>query len=631
MLYEIYKEKMESLTKIGMFDMYPKCANRDAWDSIDIDLKHHIIKEAEEYLGYEWPRMKATDYLDYYREGSRASFDKIFKMNFDALTKLTLGECAEGEGRFIDDIANGVYARCEETSWVHTGHLQHHGDEQIPLYTGKYLDLRSCSMGSQLAHVYYLLKSELDNISPYLCKRIEHEIKVRILDNYIENDHWWMNLTPDGIVNNWNTHCNKNVMRTALIMETNPDRLKKIMSKICRSLDVFLSIHEEDGACNEGPGYWKGAGFSFLNILVFISEIYQIPIETFLDDRIRNMASYLYKVFIHDDYYMSYADGNGRNPMYDIKLYLTSKALSDVKLQDLSIDVFQKHQSLDIFYDHFIYILFDYLEYVMNYKDMKTSSNKASDKRYYLKEAALNNAHIFAARQNEGNEKGFFAGLKGGHNNESHNHNDIGAFYIFYDGLPVVIDAGAGMYTIKTFSPERYDIWTMQSIWHSLPVINGHMQSDGVEYKSKSFKVTSKDEISWASMEISDAYSEKTEIKSFNRKIILNRVNKSVALFDEINMINSENEIVLYMTVLYNPEITDTGDILLSNGDNTIYLDYDKNLLKPFSEVKDVSNDKKLRESWGDSIYRLGFTVIESKQKNVFEFTFKILSEGNNE
>ena len=37
-------------------------------------------------------------------------------------------------------------------------------------------------------------------------------------------------------------------------------------------------------------------------------------------------------------------------------------------------------------------------------------------------------------------------------------------------------------YTQKTFSPQRYEIWTMQSAWHNLPTFDGVMQEAGAQY-----------------------------------------------------------------------------------------------------------------------------------------------------
>jgi hypothetical protein len=77
---------------------------------------------------------------------------------------------------------------------------------------------------------------------------------------------------------------------------------------------------------------------------------------------------------------------------------------------------------------------------------------------------------------------GLFVAFKGGNNGESHNHNDLGTMEIFADGKPLLIDCGVGEYTAKTFSKERYDIWTMQSQYHNCPQVNGFNQKEGKEY-----------------------------------------------------------------------------------------------------------------------------------------------------
>ena len=70
-------------------------------------------------------------------------------------------------------------------------------------------------------------------------------------------------------------------------------------------------------------------------------------------------------------------------------------------------------------------------------------------------------------------KEGLFLATKGGHNGESHNHNDVGTCSVWFNQTPILIDAGVGTYTRQTFSGERYSIWTMQSNYHNLPMING--------------------------------------------------------------------------------------------------------------------------------------------------------------
>src|SRR5665811_67811 len=79
---------------------------------------------------------------------------------------------------------------------------------------------------------------------------------------------------------------------------------------------------------------------------------------------------------------------------------------------------------------------------------------------------------IALARDKEGTTAGFYFSAKGGSNGEGHNHNDVGSFMLYFNGDPVMIDVGVGTYTSKTFSPQRYDIWTMQS---NYPVSYTHL------------------------------------------------------------------------------------------------------------------------------------------------------------
>ena len=57
--------------------------------------------------------------------------------------------------------------------------------------------------------------------------------------------------------------------------------------------------------------------------------------------------------------------------------------------------------------------------------------------------------------------------VKAGNNGDSHNHNDVGSFTLYKEGKPFLIDLGVETYSKKTFSKDRYEIWTMQSAYHN--------------------------------------------------------------------------------------------------------------------------------------------------------------------
>lgn len=173
---------------------YPDYSDRAGWDKLLGDYKEKYIRKGESYLDYEWKVVKATDYLEFGRSGDRAIMESPFGKNNSALGSLFMAEMAEGKGRFVDQIINGVFASCEMTSWALSAHL---GLQKVggcfPSYEEHVIDLGSGNLASQLSWIYYYLKPSFDKVNPLISKRLRHELQVRILDTYMNEDHfWWM-------------------------------------------------------------------------------------------------------------------------------------------------------------------------------------------------------------------------------------------------------------------------------------------------------------------------------------------------------------------------------------------------------------------------------------------------------
>ena len=92
-----------------------------------------------------------------------------------------------------------------------------------------------------------------------------------------------------------------------------------------------------------------------------------------------------------------------------------------------------------------------------------------------------------------------------------------GSFTVYKDGNPLFIDIGVESYTKKTFSPQRYDIWTMQSAYHNLPTINGCMQQDGEAYSAQNVCCEFSDTVCEISMDIARAYPQECGVSFYRR------------------------------------------------------------------------------------------------------------------
>ena len=126
---------------------YPAYTNREGWDKITGSLKEKIIESGESCLTYTWKVVTASDYLEYERSGSRTAMENPFGSNNKAMSYLVFAELAEGKGRFINQIVNGVWYSCDMSSWVLSAHLPvQKSGRTLPDFNEQIIDLTSAEL-----------------------------------------------------------------------------------------------------------------------------------------------------------------------------------------------------------------------------------------------------------------------------------------------------------------------------------------------------------------------------------------------------------------------------------------------------------------------------------------------------
>jgi hypothetical protein len=237
--------------------------------------------------------------------------------------------------------------------------------------------------------------------------------------------------------------------------------------------------------------------------------------------------------------------------------------------------------------------------------------------------AWISDVQILTART----PSGLFLATHGGHNAESHNHNDVGDFIIYLKGEPMIIDAGRGNYTARTFSNRRYELWFTRSEYHNLPIINGKGQEAGRSFEAKGVRESINDKESALSMDITGAYPDSTGIIALKRTVKLNREKERVEIKDifELKAVPTSFEQV-FMTVC-DVSIAEPGKLLLKGKeDRKLMLNYDSKAWKirmeepSFEGMEYESFNKK----WGGKkITRIILTSFKPKPKgeNLFVFS----------
>lgn len=130
---------------------YPSYNDREGWNRFLGEYKDEIIKDGEALLDYTWKVVRATDYLEFERSGNRVVMERPFNDNNQAIVKLMLAELAEGKGRFVDQLINGVFHTCEMTSWALSAHLITQPTHRaLPTPTYPLIDLTAGDLGGLL-------------------------------------------------------------------------------------------------------------------------------------------------------------------------------------------------------------------------------------------------------------------------------------------------------------------------------------------------------------------------------------------------------------------------------------------------------------------------------------------------
>ena len=603
-------ELLSMLSNKSEWIKYPAYQDRKGWDAYTGNLKLKLIQDGEKNLNYTWKVIKATDYLEFEKSGNRTIMENPFGQNNIALSSLLYAELAEGKGRFMNQIINGIWHTCEMSTWVLSAHLPvQKSKRSLPDIKEEIIDLTSGDLGSFLSWTWYFMHDELDKVNPSIAAKLKSKIQQRILVPYMaRDDYWWqaLNYKPGMMVNNWNPWCNFNVLTCFLLLEENPANLAKAVYKTMRSTDQFINYVKEDGACEEGPSYWGHAAGKMYDYLQLLHDATKGKLSIFDEPIVKNMGEYIARSYVGNGWVVNFADASAKGGGNPGLIFRYGKAVNSNGMQSFANYLLGgKTQWTDINESR---------DFFRTMENIKTASDIFSVKPSLLSEKFSWYPNTeFCYMKNNNN---FFFAAKGGYNNESHNHNDVGTFSLYIDTLPVFIDAGVGTYTRQTFSDERYTIWTMQSDYHNLPMINGMPQKFGAEYKSANVKF---DEAhSEFSMNIANAYTKETAVVDWNRKYTLTE--KSLFIEDqfELNALKSPNKI--HFMTWAKPVIANNGVVILQKSGKQVNMKYDASIFDLQIEPV-ILSDTRLSNVWGSEIYRMVFTAKKQTLKGKYKFT----------
>ena len=616
MLYTSVQKHIESaLRPRAAYHPVPVFAERAAWRALPADVKAYYAGLAANLPKSDLLKpLPAVLYMDFTRNGNRVDYEAIQFARRGNLLSLTIAECIQGDGKLLDDIINLAWAICEETHWVIPAHNSHAGftgalpDVEAPMN----IDLFSAETGSTLAWVYYLLHDELDTQSPLIARRIALELQRRIFNPYLADERFWWHGYDGGTINNWNPWINSNVLSAALLAETDEEKRRAIALRTAESTQKFIDVYFPDGGCDEGPSYFTVAAAALFDYLEEMHCATDGAVDIYGEPLIQNMARYIYRVHVANDFFVNFADAPPRVHVPDGLLLRVGKAIGDETLCK-----FARHQRAQGFtgipYAVSHTCDFRALRNLFTYEPIAPADAPyAAPREHYFE-----GIQVMSARQAADSADGFFLACKGGHNAESHNHNDVGSFVLYNNGTPIIVDAGVETYTRKTFGPDRYDIWTMCSDYHNLPDINGVTQRNTKIFAARDVRYATENDVSMMSLDIAGAYPPEAQAESYIRMFRFDRAAKSITITDSFRISKAEKPLVMHLMFADEPTLSD--GVLTVNG---VTIRCDSDFFTARLEAIPLT-DAKIRRDWGrDALYRVLFTAKTVEKARAFTFTF---------
>ncbi|MDO4550415.1 MAG: hypothetical protein Q4C96_04090 [Planctomycetia bacterium] len=488
------------------FSVIPPITDREYWEQMaEAPGFRNLISQAEKAIQIPIPVVEDALYLQFSQNGNRTNYQKANNTRNRPLMMIVYAECFENKGRFIPRIEEYIHTFAQDKSWVLPAH-----DRHLVNFNGEYstIDLASSKLSWDLATIGAVMG---DKLSPEVRRILNEQLEKRCFSPFRsvvktgKPIHWWLTGT-----NNWNAVCLAGVTGAALANLESKEERAWFIAAALHFIKNSDKGYTEDGYCSEGVGYWN---YGFGHYL-FLSEIIRRATDgkfQILDSqKLRNVALYGVKIEILPGICPSFSD-------------CSTKAVPDGEIMYL----------LNRYYG---FQLPEWENYRIKFSaripitemgiwtGMQTDAKNDQpaykhDVRSYFPEAGilvcrpknwtqtiLPRENVKEIRKKVKNLDSLAVAMKGGHNAEHHNHNDVGTYVVVCHGEMQLMDLGAEVYTRRTFSKERYESKILNSWGHAVPLIGGQMQKTGNRYRATILETSFTDAEDVLKLDLSPAY-----------------------------------------------------------------------------------------------------------------------------
>ncbi|MBQ9120172.1 MAG: heparinase II/III family protein [Lachnospiraceae bacterium] len=418
----------------------------------------------------ELPKLTREDFFLFHETGNRLVYEKAYFGRRKFLTVFGILAEFRGKQEDVEKLEEILAEVCEERFWALPAHVNFaHLDEDT-------IDLFAAETAQTLAEMLEIFK---DRLSRELIERVQGEIMRRVLIPFCSSTFPYSGWETDRC--NWSAVCAGSVGMAAIYMHRqgvlSEEWKEACIRRVCAALQCYLEGMEEDGACTEGLGYYNYGMSYYTAFAELLYEETKGNIRLMEQPKCEKIAAFQEKCYFGKGVSVSFSDGSARESFLPGLTAYLAHCYPATQTPDYSVAHFLEDDAC------YRWIMNERnIRWLLQYAKEENAQTKVEAQT--LTAAYLPSAQWMICKDKHGN--GFAA--KGGHNAESHNHNDIGHFLCVYDGSMLLADLGAGEYTRDYFGAGRYEILCNRSLGHSVPLINDCEQCAGGEYRAGAFE-----------------------------------------------------------------------------------------------------------------------------------------------
>ncbi|MCC7476360.1 MAG: heparinase II/III family protein [Pirellulales bacterium] len=536
----------------------PVIGDRATWESIAKRPSYHaLVAEAERLVSEPIPPLTDELILEYSKTGRRdACQERIFE-RCSRFSTLVVAECLENKGRFLSAIEAMVEDQCGQRTWLFPAH-----DPHLTNYSGKIteLDLLSSAMGWNLATAAWWLG---DKLSPGTRALVDENLERRIFAPFESQVRegkgrvrWVLNTA------NHNSVIMAGAVGAAMAHIESKKRRAYFAAAAEKFMPNYLSGFTPDGYCAEGIGYWNYGFGRYTMLAETLRQATAGKIDWLKEEHVRAIAEFGWRSQIQLGVYPTYSDCSPHEQPDEVVLgFLSHRYGWNLRGWEQKWNESSQVPSDDLFRLG----IFDYQLAERNAVGEKPRRENAKLAiRDFFPEGGL-----FICRSGNENPRALAVCIKGGHNAEPHNHNDVGSFMLLSGSKVVLADPGAELYTSRTFSSRRYESDLLNSFGHSVPRVAGKLQSAGFEAKAILQRREEKKNQDTIVLDLARAY-DVPELVRLERTFVFNRSGRgSLKVVDEVEFLAPQTFEVALIT--FEPwELESAGRIRFGAGADSV-------------------------------------------------------------